>query len=129
MAMRKKTSTPANQEGENMISFKSPQPSPLGIVLSLARALGIVSSVDDVVIVPLSQWQAMHERHEADGAALRSALARVVEVEATQHALEKIVIKETARADDARRTIEHRDERIRELNAWLDSHAPMVTRE
>ena len=62
-------------------SFKSPQPSPLGLVLSLARSLGLVSSVDDVVIVPLSQWHAMHERHEADQAALRSALARVVEVE------------------------------------------------
>ena len=68
-----------------MISFKSPQPSPSGVVLSLARALGIVSSVDDVVIVPLSQWHAMHERHEADALALRSALARVVEVEALAH--------------------------------------------
>jgi hypothetical protein len=94
--------------------------SPLGLVLSLARALGIVSTVDDVVIVPLAQWHAMHERHEADQAALRSALARVVEVEAAQHALEKIVARQTARAD--------RDERIREINLWLDSHAPMVTR-
>ena len=111
-----------------MISFKSPQPSPSGVVLSLARALGIVSSVDDVVIVPLSQWHAMHERHEADALALRSALARVVEMETAQHALEKIVVRETARADAACRTIEHRDERIRELNAWLDSHVPMVTR-
>lgn len=42
-----------------MSSFKSPQPSPSGVVLSLARALGIVSSVDDVVIVPLSEWQAL----------------------------------------------------------------------
>ena len=64
-----------------MSSFKSPQPSPLGLVLSLARSLGVVSTVDDVVIVPLSQWHAMHERHEADALALRSALARVVEVE------------------------------------------------
>jgi len=40
-------------------SFKTPQPSPSGVVLSLARALGIVSSVDDVVIVPLSDWQAL----------------------------------------------------------------------
>lgn len=76
-----------------MISFKAPQPSPSGVVLSLARALGIVSSVDDVVIVPLSEWQAMQ-----------------------------------AQLDDARRLIEHRDERIKELNAWLDSHVPMVTR-
>lgn len=112
-----------------MISFKSPQPSPSGVVLSLARALGIVSTVDDVVIVPLTQWHALHERHEADQAALRSALARVVEMEAAQHALEKIVARETVRADAACRTIEHRDERIRELNSWLDSHAPMVTRE
>ena len=128
MEMRKKTNTPANQEGEAMISFKSPQPSPSGVVLSLARALGIVSSVDDVVIVPLSQWHAMHERHEADALALRSALARVVEMETERHALEKIVVRETARADAACRTIEHRDERIRELNLWLDNHAPMVTR-
>ena len=126
--MRKKTNTTANQEGNQMTSFKTPQPSPSGVVLSLARALGIVSSVDDVVIVPLSQWHAMHERHEADALALRSALARVVEMETERHALEKIVARETARADAARRTIEHRDERIRELNLWLDSHAPMVTR-
>jgi hypothetical protein len=111
-----------------MISFKSPQPSPSGVVLSLARALGLVSSIDDVVIVPLSQWHAMHERHEANSAALQSALARVVEVETAQHALEKIVARETARADAACRTIAHRDERIRELNTWLDSHVPMVTR-
>ena len=65
-----------------MSSFKSPQPSPLGLVLSLARSLGLVSTVDDVVIVPLSQWHTMHERHTADSEALRSALARVVEVEA-----------------------------------------------
>ena len=126
--MRKETNTPANQEGESMTSFKTPQPSPSGVVLSLARALGIVSSVDDVVIVPISQWHAMHERHEANSAALQSALARVVEVETAQHALEKIVARETARADAACRTIEHRDERIRELNLWLDSHVPMVTR-
>ena len=68
-----------------MSSFKSPQPSPLGLVLSLARSLGLVSTVDDVVIVPLSQWHAMHERHTADSEALRSALARVVEVEALSH--------------------------------------------
>ena len=65
-----------------MTSFQSPQPSPSGVVLSLARALGIVSSVDDVVIVPLSQWHAMQERHEADQAALRSSLGRIVEVQA-----------------------------------------------
>lgn len=65
-----------------MTSFKAPQPSPLGMVLSLARALGIVSSVDDVVIVPLHQWHAVIGRHDADALALRSALARVVEVEA-----------------------------------------------
>ena len=65
------------------LSFKQKQPSPLGLVLSLARSLGLVSTVDEVVIVPLSQWHAMHERHEADAKALRSALARVVEVEAT----------------------------------------------
>lgn len=76
-----------------MISFKSPQPSPSGVVLSLARALGIVSSVDDVVIVPLSEWQAMNDK-----------------------------------LDDARRLIAARDERIRELNTWLDSHVPMATR-
>ena len=80
MEMRRDTNTPANQESNDMISFKSPQPSPSGVVLSLARALGIVSSVDDVVIVPISQWHAMQERHEADAKALRSALARVVEV-------------------------------------------------
>ena len=111
-----------------MTSFKSPPMSPMALVLSFARALGIVSTVDDVVIVPLSQWHAMHERHQADSEALRSALARVVEVETAQHALEKIVARQTARADAACRTIEHRDERIRELNLWLDNHVPMVTR-
>jgi len=30
--------------------------------------------------------------------------------------------------EEARRTIAHRDERIAELNTWLDSHAPMVER-
>lgn len=74
-------------------SFKSPQPSPSGVVLSLARALGIVSSVDDVVIVPLSEWQALQ-----------------------------------AQLDDAHQIIAARDERIAELNAWLDVHVPMVTR-
>lgn len=74
-------------------SFKTPQPSPSGVVLSLARALGIVSSIDDVVIVPLSEWQAMNDQ-----------------------------------LDNARRIIAARDERIAELNVWLDSHVPMVTR-
>ena len=64
-----------------MNSFQAPPMSPMGLVLSFARALGIVSTVDDVVIVPLAQWHAMHERHEADQAALRSALARIVELE------------------------------------------------
>ena len=71
------------------LSFKPKQPSPLGLVLSLARSLGLVSTVDEVVIVPLSQWHAMHERHTADSEALRSALARVVEVEATVARLTK----------------------------------------
>ena len=84
MEMRKETNTSANPKGETMSSFKSPPMSPMGLVLSFARALGIVSSVDDVVIVPLSQWHAMHERHEADQAALRSALARVVELEGVE---------------------------------------------
>ena len=114
-----------------MISFKSPQPSPSGVVLSLARALGIVSSVDDVVIVPLSQWHAMEsqkERADQNERDRRDAVARALVAETAQHALEKIVVRETARADAACRTIEHRDERIRELNLWLDNHAPMVTR-
>jgi hypothetical protein len=114
-----------------MTSFQSPQPSPSGVVLSLARALGIVSSVDDVVIVPLSQWHAMQEqraRADQNERDRRDAVARALVAEAAQHALEKIVARQTARADAACRTIEHRDERIRELNAWLDSHAPMVTR-
>lgn len=64
-----------------MTSFKAPQPTPLGMVLTIARAVGLVSAVDDVVIVPSDKWHAMHERHEADALALRSALARVVEVE------------------------------------------------
>ena len=114
-----------------MISFKTPQPSPSGVVLSLARALGIVSSVDDVVIVPLSQWHAMEsqkERADQNERDRRDAVARALVAETAQHALEKIVVRETARADAACRTIEHRDERIRELNLWLDNHAPMVTR-
>lgn len=77
-------------------SFKAPQPSPLGLVLSLARSLGLVSTVDDVVIVPLSQWHAMHERHEADALALRSALARVVEVE-IQCARLSVIVTDVAR--------------------------------
>lgn len=108
-----------------MISFKSPQPSPSGVVLSLARALGIVSSVDDVVIVPLSQWHAMHEQKERadqNERDRRDAVARALVAEAAERRLMKEL-------DDARRTIEHRDERIRELNAWLDSHVPMVSRE
>lgn len=118
-----------------MISFKSPQPSPSGVVLSLARALGIVSSVDDVVIVPLSEWQAMHERHEADGAALQSALVRVVEVEERDARTDEIARQRSNEIDqlndeidDAHRLIAARDERIKELNAWLDVHVPMVQR-
>jgi hypothetical protein len=64
------------------LSFKAPQPSPMGMLLSFARAIGIVSADDDVVIVPLARWHAMLQRHEADSEALRSALARVVELEA-----------------------------------------------
>ena len=63
------------------LSFKAPQPSPMGMLLSFARGLGLVSDVDDVVIVPLAQWHAMLQRHEADSEALRSALRRVVELE------------------------------------------------
>lgn len=118
-----------------MNSFKGPQPSPSGVVLSLARALGIVSSVDDVVIVPLSEWQAMHERHKADGAALRSALARVVEVEERDACTDVIARRRSDEIDrlnneldDARRIIAARDERIAELNVWLDGHVPMVQR-
>lgn len=118
-----------------MISFKSPQPSPSGVVLSLARALGIVSSVDDVVIVPLSERQAMQERHEADAAALRSALARVAEMEEQLQRTDEIARQRSNEIDqlndeidDAHRLIAARDERIKELNAWLDSHVPMVTR-
>lgn len=107
-----------------MISFKSPQPSPSGVVLSLARALGIVSSVDDVVIVPLSQWHAMEsQKGRADQNELdrRDAVARAQVAEAGERRL-------TRELDDARRLLAHRDERIAELNAWLDSHGPMVTR-
>ena len=114
-----------------MISFKSPQLSPMGMLLSFARALGIVSSVDDVVIVPLSPWHAMEsqkERADQNERDRRDAVARALVAEAAQHALEKIVVRQTARADAACRTIEHRDQRIKELNAWLDSHVPMVQR-
>ena len=62
-----------------MSSFKVPQPSPLETVLSLARAIVVGGPW---ALVPEEKWHAMHERHEADSEALRSALARVVEVEA-----------------------------------------------
>lgn len=107
-----------------MISFKSPQPSPSGVVLSLARALGIVSSVDDVVIVPLSQWHAMHEQKERadqNERDRRDVVARAQVAEAAERRL-------TNELDDARRIIAARDERIAELNTWLDSHVPLVTR-
>ena len=41
------------------------------IITSMARALGIVSSVEEVAIVPLEQWLRVFER-------LRAADARVV---------------------------------------------------
>jgi len=63
------------------LSFKAPQPSPMGMLLSFARGLGLVSDVDDVVIVPLAQWHAMLQRHTQDQEALASALRRVVELE------------------------------------------------
>jgi hypothetical protein len=107
-----------------MSSFKSPQPSPIGVVLSLARALGLVSSADDVVIVPLSQWHAMHDQKErADQNELdrRDAVARAQVAEAGERRLAREV-------EDAHQLIAARDERIKELNTWLDSHVPMVFR-
>ena len=60
------------------LSFKAPQPNPMETVLSLARAIVVGGPW---ALVPEEKWHAMHERHEADSEALRSALARVVEVE------------------------------------------------
>lgn len=82
------------------LSFKPKQPTPMETVLSLARAIVVGGPW---ALVPEEKWHAMHERHEADSEALRSALARVVEVEAradrheaARHALEETVIRLTA---------------------------------
>ena len=45
------------------------------IITSMARALGIVSTTEEVAIVPLEQWHRVFER-------LRAAEARVQELEA-----------------------------------------------
>ena len=45
------------------------------IITSMARALGIVSTTEEVAIVPLEQWHRVFER-------VRVAEARVVELEA-----------------------------------------------
>ena len=52
------------------------------IITSMARALGIVSSVEEVAIVPLEQWHRVFER-------LRAAEARVQELEAQLAAVEQ----------------------------------------
>ena len=52
------------------------------IITSMARALGIVSSVEEVAIVPLEQWHRVFER-------VRVAEARVVELEAQLAAVEQ----------------------------------------
>ena len=52
------------------------------IITSMARALGIVSSVEEVAIVPLEQWLRTFER-------LRAAEARVVELERQLAAVEQ----------------------------------------
>lgn len=64
-----------------MTSFKSPPMSLLDMAISFMRGIGLVAKDERVVVIPEDKWHAMQERHEADGAALRSALARVVEVE------------------------------------------------
>ena len=52
------------------------------IITSMARALGIVSSVEDVAIVPLEQWTRVFER-------VRAAEARVQELERQLAAVEQ----------------------------------------
>lgn len=51
-------------------------------ITSMCRALGIVSSVEDVAIVPLEQWHRVFER-------LRAAEARVQELESQLAAVEQ----------------------------------------
>lgn len=65
-----------------MTSFKSPPMSLLDMAISFMRGIGLITKDERVVVIPEEKWHAMHERHEADALALRSALARVVEVEA-----------------------------------------------
>lgn len=57
--------------------MKAPQ-----IITSMARALGIVSSVEEVAIVPLEQWHRVFER-------LHRAEARVAELEKQLAAVEQ----------------------------------------
>ena len=52
------------------------------IITSMARALGIVSTTEEVAIVPLERWLRALER-------LRLAEARVVELEAQLAAVEQ----------------------------------------
>ena len=52
------------------------------IITSMARALGIVSSVEEVAIVPLEQWLRVFER-------VRLAEARVQELERQLAAVEQ----------------------------------------
>ena len=52
------------------------------IITSMARALGIVSTTEEVAIVPLEQWLRVFER-------VRAAEARVVELERQLAAVEQ----------------------------------------
>ncbi len=52
------------------------------IITSMARALGIVATTEEVAIVPLDQWHRVFER-------VRAAEARVQELEAQLAAVEQ----------------------------------------
>ena len=55
------------------------------IITSMARALGIVATTEEVAIVPLEQWHRVFER-------VRAAEARVQELEAASTAQQMVTV-------------------------------------